>query len=325
MPFILLGIVTITFIVSHLVGDPIASIVGFKALKNPEVVKAAREHWGLSGSVPSQYLHYLGNLVRGDFGTSFTTRHSVWHDVSSRFPATAELTLAAMLFGGLGGVGLGLLAAARRGKVSDFFVRMFAVVGASAPVFWTGLIFLSIFYARLHWLPGPGRFSGRSIPPTRRSGLYTVDALLSGNIHDFKEALLHLVLPAFVLGWSLIGAIARTVRATVLDEMHSDYVRSARAKGLSERGVFFVHVLRNAMLPVLTLLGVSFAGLLTGAALVETVFEWNGIGFYTVSATRALDFPAVYGVAILGGLVFLVVNLITDVLYLLADPRVQLT
>lgn len=325
MPFILLGIVTVAFFFSRVVGDPVASIVGFKALRDPEVVAAARERWGLDGTIVEQYVRYLSNLLQGDFGTSFTTRRSVLTDIIDRFPATAELTIVAMVIGGVGGVGLGVLAAARRGRVTDLGIRMFALVGASVPVFWTGLILLSVFYARLGWLPGPGRLGGRTDPPADRTGLYTVDALLAGDAALFREALLHLVLPGFVLGWALIGGIARTVRATVLDEVHADYVRTARAKGVRERAVFVVHVLRNAMLPVLTLLGLSFATLLTGAALVESVFSWNGIGNYAVDATRSLDFPAVYGTAILGGLVFLVVNLITDVLYSVADPRVRLT
>lgn len=324
MPFILLGIVTVAFFASHVVGDPIVSIVGMKALNRPEVVAAAKERWGLNGSLLHQYVRYVGNLLQGDFGTSFSTRKPVLHDVIDRFPATAELTVVALLIGGVGGIGLGVLAAARRGRVADLCIRMFALVGSSVPVFWTGLVMLSVFYARLDWLPGPGRLNGRSTPPTDRTGFYTVDALLAGNSKLFWEAVTHLILPAFVLGWALIGGIARTVRATVLDELHADYVRTARAKGVKERMVFAVHVLRNAMLPVLTLLGMSFATLLTGAVLTETIFQWNGIGSYAVAATRSLDFAAVYGTAILGGLVFLVVNLITDILYSVADPRVRL-
>ena len=240
-------------------------------------------------------------------------------------PATAELTAVAMVIGGVGGVGLGVLAAARRGRLADVVVRFISLIGSSVPVFWTGMVMLSVFYARLGWLPGPGRLGGRSDPPPSRTGFMTIDSLLAGDAKLFGEACLHLVLPGVVLGWFLIGAIARTVRATVLDELHADYVRTARAKGLGERAVFLVHVLRNAMLPILTLLGLSFASLLTGAALVESVFSWDGIGSYAVDATRSLDFPAVYGTAILGGFVFLVVNLLTDLLYGVADPRVRLT
>ncbi len=325
MPLILLGIVTVTFFASRVVGDPIASIVGFKALNQPGVVEAAEKKWGLDGSMPEQYVRYLGNLVRGDFGTSFTTRRPVLEDVGDRFPATAELTLVAMTVGGVGGVGLGVLAASRRGRATDLAVRLTSLVGGSVPVFWTGMVMLSVFYARLGWLPGPGRLGGRTDPPPDRTGFMTIDALLAGDMALFREACAHLVLPGLVLGWALVGAIARTVRATVLDELHADYVRTARAKGVRERSVFLVHVLRNALLPVLTLLGLSFATLLTGAALVESVFSWDGVGSYAVEATRSLDFPAVYGTAILGGLVFLVVNLVTDVLYGLADPRVRVS
>lgn len=325
MPLILLGIITVTFFASRVVGDPIASIVGFKALNQPGVVEAAKEKWGLDGTLPEQYGRYLANLAQGDFGTSFTTRRPVLQDIGDRLPATVELTVVAMLFGGLGGVGLGVLAAARKGRVTDLAVRMFSLIGGSVPVFWTGMILLSVLYARLGWFPGPGRLGGRTAPPPDRTGFMTIDALLAGDFGLFREACSHLLMPGFVLGWALVGAIARTVRATVLDELHSDYVRTARAKGVRERSVFLVHVLRNAILPVLTLLGLSFATLLTGAALVESVFSWNGVGSYAVEATRSLDFPAVYGTAILGGLVFLVVNLITDVLYAFVDPRVRLS
>lgn len=324
MPLILLGIVTVAFFASHVVGDPLAAIVGLKSLNRPEVVEAAKERWGLDGSLIEQYIRYLGNLAQGDFGTSFTTRRPVLDDIMDRLPATAELTLVAMFMGGVGGVGLGVVAAARRGRFADLGIRLFALLGSSVPVFWTGLVMLSIFYARLDWLPGPGRLNGRSIPPTGRTGFYTIDALLDGDTQLFRDALMHLLLPAFVLAWALIGGIARTVRATVLDELHADYVRTARAKGVKERSVFVAHVLRNSMLPVLTLLGVSFAALLTGAVLTETIFQWNGIGSYAVDATRSLDLAAVYGTAILGGLVFLVVNLLTDILYSVADPRVRL-
>jgi len=325
MPLILLGIVTITFFASRVVGDPIASIVGFKALNQPGVVESAREKWGLDGTLPEQYGRYLQRLVQGDLGTSFTTRRPVLDDIVDRLPATAELTVVAMVLGGVGGIGLGVLAAARRGRITDLAVRLFSLLGSSVPAFWSGMILLSVFYARLGWLPGPGRLGGRTMPPPDRTGLLTLDSLLAGDLHLFGEACRHLVLPGFVLAWTLIGAIARTVRATVLDELNADYVRTARAKGLRERSVFLVHVLQNAMLPVLTLLGLSFATLLTGAALVESVFSWNGIGSYAVEATRSLDFPAVYGTAILGGLVFLVVNLVTDLLYGLVDPRVRLS
>lgn len=325
MPLIVLGIVTVTFFASRVVGDPIASIVGFKSLNEPGVVEAARQKWGLDGSLASQYVRYLEQMVQGDFGTSFTTRRPVLQDLMDRLPATAELTAVAMVVGGFGGVGLGVLAAARRGRAADLGVRFVSLLGSSVPVFWTSMVMLSVFYARLGWLPGPGRLGTRTDPPPDRTGFMTIDSLLAGDMALFREACLHLVLPGAVLGWFLIGAIARTVRATVLDELHADYVRTARAKGLRERGVLLGHVLRNAMLPVLTLLGLSFATLLTGAALVESVFSWDGIGSYAVDATRSLDFPAVYGVAIFGGLVFLVVNLVTDVMYSVVDPRVRLS
>jgi peptide/nickel transport system permease protein len=202
---------------------------------------------------------------------------------------------------------------------------VFSLLGSSLPVFWTGLALLFVFYARLSWLPGPGRLPARTDPPEHITGLYTVDALLHGQWSLFWQALYHLILPAFVLGWAVMGTVSRLVRASMLDELHADYVRTARSKGLRRGAVMRGHVLRNAMLPVLTILGFSFATLLTGAVLTETIFEWNGVGAYAVAATRTLDYPAINGVCLFGGTVFLLANLVTDVLYAFADPKIRLS
>jgi peptide/nickel transport system permease protein len=325
MPLVLLGIVTLTFFASRLAGDPIVSIVGLRGAGNPDTVAAARVKWGLDGSIVNQYFVYLGHLVGGDLGISITTRQPVVSDITRRLPATAELAIGAMLFGGLGGVLLGVLAAARKGRWVDSVIRGFAVAGASLPVFWTALVLLFFLYAKTGWLPGPGRLPARIDAPAHVTGMYTVDSLLAGNFTLFRQTVMRLLLPSFVLGWALMGGVARTVRATVLDELHSDYVRTARSKGISERAVFLGHVLRNAMLPILTLLGLSFAALLTGAVLVENIFSWNGLGQYTVYAAQSLDYPALYGTCMTGALIFLTANLVTDVLYGIVDPKVRLT
>ena len=199
------------------------------------------------------------------------------------------------------------------------------MAGASLPVFWTALVLLFFLYAKTGWFPGPGRLPARIDAPAHVTGMYTVDSLLAGNFTLFRQTVMRLLLPSFVLGWALMGGVARTVRATVLDELHSDYVRTARSKGISERAVFLGHVLRNAMLPILTLLGLSFAALLTGAVLVENIFSWNGLGQYTVYAAQSLDYPALYGTCMTGALIFLIANLVTDVLYGIVDPKVRLT
>lgn len=326
VPFLLIGIVTVAFCISRLIpADPLTSIVSERQMGNEEVVEAAEARWGLDKSLPQQYVLYVKNLFKGDLGTSFRTKQSVTSDLGERIPATLELAIAAMIFGGAGGVALGALAASRQNKPTDHVSRVFSLLGSSLPVFWTGLALLFVFYARLSWLPGPGRLPARTDPPEHITGLYTVDALLHGQWSLFWQALYHLILPAFVLGWAVMGTVSRLVRASMLDELHADYVRTARSKGLRRGAVMRGHVLRNAMLPVLTILGFSFATLLTGAVLTETIFEWNGIGAYAVAATRTLDYPAINGVCLFGGTVFLLANLVTDVLYAFADPKIRLS
>jgi ABC-type dipeptide/oligopeptide/nickel transport system permease component len=327
MPLLLLGIVTVAFMITRLIpADPLITIVGERNMNNTVVVNAAKARWGLDKSIPEQYVLYLRNVAKGDLGTSFRTKTSVTSDLGDRLPATLELTLAALFIGTGGGILLGVVAAKRRDKAADHGARLFALLGSSLPVFWIGLLLLYVFYTRLKWLPGPGRLDTRSVPPPDVTGFYTIDSLLDGDVSTFWEATRHLLLPAFAIGWTLIGIISRLVRASVLDELNMDYIRTARAKGLRERDVLRGHALRNALLPTLTIVGFSFAAvLLTQAVLAETIFNWNGIGSYAVEATRQLDFPAITGVCLLGGAVFLLTNLATDVAYAVADPRVRLS
>ena len=326
MPFLLFGIVTISFAISRFIpSDPLISIVGERQLNNPVVVAAAKQRWGLDKSIFGQYTSYMGNLVKGDLGISFRTKTPVVGDIIDRLPATFELAFTAMFFGTVGGVLLGVLAASRRNKFADHVSRLFALVGSSLPVFWLGLVVLYVFYARLGFMPGPGRLPPRVDSPEHITGFYLFDAILTGNFGLVWPITQRLLLPAFALGWGLMGIISRLVRSSMLDELQADYVRTARAKGLTERMVFCKHALRNALLPVLTVLGFSIASLLTGAVLTETIFSWNGVGSYAVAATRSLDYPAINGVCILGGIVFLISNLVTDVLYAYADPKIRLT
>ncbi len=326
MPFLLLGIISAIFVVSRLTpADPLVSIVGERNLGNPEIVAAAKARWGLDQSIPVQYVKYMKNVLKGDFGTSFTTRRPVLSDLWDRLPATLELTLFALFIGVVGGLTLGVLAARKRNTVVDHGARFFALLGSSLPWFWSGLVFLYIFYARLHWLPGPGRFDPRATPPARITGFYTVDSLLHGDIDAYWDSLRHLILPAVVLGWAVVGIVSRLVRASLLDEFSMEYVRVARAMGMRERTVVNQHALRNALLPTITIVGFSFAYLITGAVLVETVFSWPGLGSYAVEASRKLDFPAIIGVSALGALAFLLTNLVTDVAYAIADPRIRLS
>ena len=326
MPPLLFGIASIVFVVSRLTpADPLVSIVGERNLNNPEIVAAAKARWGLDSSVFVQYGKYMRNLLHGDMGTSFTTRRPVVHDLWDRLPATLELTFAALLIGTVAGIGLGVLAARHRNRLIDHVARFFALLGSSLPAFWSGLLILYVLYARLGWLPGPGRLDPRAAAPGRITGFYTVDSLLHGDFSTLRAALMHLVAPASVLGWGVVGIVSRLVRASLLDEFSMEYVRVARAMGLRERTVVNTHALRNALLPTITIVAFTFAFLLTGAVLTETVFSWNGLGSYAVEASRRLDYPAIIGVTILGAVAFLVTNLISDIAYAIADPRIRLS
>lgn len=326
MPVLLLGIVTVAFIISRAIpANPLVTLVGERQLGNPEVVAAAEARWGLDRSIGEQYVIYVRNLARGDMGVSFHTRQTVRQDLADRLPATLELTTAALAIGLIGGIGLGVLAARHQNRITDHLARLFALVGSSVPVFWLGLLLLFIFYARLGWLPGPGRLDPRGAVPDKVTGFLTIDSLLAGDVDAFWDSLRHLVLPSFVLGWGVMGIVSRLVRASMLDELGADYVRTARAKGLRERSVLLRHALRNALLPTITIVGFSFAFLITGAVLTETIFSWPGVGSYAVDSSRSLDFPAIMGVSILGGAMFLVANLVTDIAYAVADPKIRLS
>ncbi|MCP3990379.1 MAG: ABC transporter permease [Actinomycetia bacterium] len=325
VPVLLIGIATLTFVVSHTIpADPLATLVSERQLGNPEVVQAAREQWGLDKSVPEQYVVYLANLAQGDMGTSFRTRSPVRDDITQRLPATAELTMVALLFGTVTGVALGIVAARRRNSRIDSFSRLIALIGSSLPVFWVGAILLFVLWAQLDFAPGPGRLSSRAPEPTHYTGMFTIDSLIDGDFGRFWDALSHLLLPGLVLGWVLMGTITRLVRASMLEVLDQDYIRTARAAGIPEKLVMRRYALRNAMLPTLTIVGLAFATLIAGAVLVETVFTWPGIGTYAVESARSLDIPGVMGVSLFGGFAFLLANLATDVMYAFVDPRIRL-
>jgi peptide/nickel transport system permease protein len=325
MPLLLLGIVSIAFFISHNTrGDPLISLIGERQMENPEVVAAAKARWGLDKSLPEQYAIYVGNLLTGDFGVSLRTKRPVALDLLDRLPATIELVIAAMLLGSLSGIILGVLAARFRDSGIDHLSRLWALIGSSTPVFWSGLILLYVFSVVLGWLPGPGRLNARTLPPEAMTGFLTVDSLLSGNMPLLRESLYHLFLPAVVLGWTVMGIVSRLVRTSMLDVLSQDYIVAARARGAGELRVLFNHALRNALIPTLTIIGFTFAYLITGAVLTETIFSWPGIGSYAVDAARNLDYPAIMGVTIVGGMAFLLSNLLTDIAYAFADPRIRL-
>jgi ABC-type dipeptide/oligopeptide/nickel transport system permease component len=325
VPLLLVGVATLAFCLSHLTqADPLTALVSERQMGDPQAIAAAKARWGLDRSVFEQYLIYLTNLASGDMGVSFRTRRPVLTDIAERLPATLELVVAAMLVGASTGVLIGILAARHRDGIVDYAARLFALVGSSLPVFWSGLLFLYLFSVRLPLIPGPGRMAARATPPEGVTGFYTVDAVIAGDLPRFLDALHHLALPAVVLGWTVTGIVARLVRASMLDVLGQDYILAATAKGAGENRKLFRHALPNAMIPTLTILGYSFAYLITGAVLTESIFSWPGIGSYAVASARELDYPAIIGVSLVGATAFLLANLATDVAYALANPRIRL-
>jgi peptide/nickel transport system permease protein len=320
----LFGVVLVAFLVAHMVpADPLAVVLSDQATKDPSIRAAYVKRWGLDRSLPEQLWAYLTNVLRGDLGESFTTRRPVLRDLAQFMPATVELSLAALAVSLVFGIPLGVWAAVRRNRAPDHATRVVALVGAAAPIFWTGLIALYLFYYLLEWAPGPGRLDTHLSYPPRVTGLLLVDSLVAGKGDVFASALRHIVLPALVLGWFIMGIVSRTTRAALLDVLASEYVRTARAKGLGETMVVGLHALRNALIPIVTIVGLNFASLLSGAVLTETVFAWPGLGRYAVTASTRLDYPAILGVTMLTAVIYLAVNLVVDVLYGVLDPRIR--
>jgi peptide/nickel transport system permease protein len=320
----LFGVVIVAFLVAHMVpADPLATVLSEQATKDPAVREAYMKRWGLDRSVPEQFFRYLTNVLRGDLGGSFTTRRPVVQDLQQFLPGTVELAMAALAVSLVFGVPLGIWAALRHNSWVDHLARVVSLVGSASPIFWTGLIALHVFYYRLQWAPGPGRLDTHLQMPVAVTGFTLVDTILAGDYERFASALRHIVLPALVLGWYIMGIVSRTTRAALLEVLAADYVRTARAKGLAERLVIGVHALRNALIPVVTVTGLNFASLLSGAVLTETVFAWPGIGRYAVTAAVRLDYPAILGVTMITAVVYLAVNFAVDVVYGVLDPRIR--
>jgi peptide/nickel transport system permease protein len=262
--------------------------------------------------------------MRGDLGRSLRTGRPVWDDIQQYFPATVELTFSAIALAILFGVPMGVISAVKRNEPADHGARMFSIVGVSMPVFWTGLILMLFLYHRLGWLPGPGRLDLAVLPPPSRTGLLLLDSLVARNWEALGNALAHLVMPAFVLGYVATATIARTTRSSMLDILGQDYIRTARAKGLLERLVIIRHALRNALIPTVTIIGLVFGGLLEGSVLTETIFAWPGLGRYITTGYLTLDYPAVMGGTLYIAVVFSIVNLVVDLTYAVLDPRIRL-
>lgn len=320
----LFGVTLITFGLTYLLpGNP--ALVKAGPLATPEHVAEMNRKMGLDRPVYVQYARYIGALLRGDFGESATTGRPVLRDFLQRVPATLELTLASLLVAVGAGVPLGVLAAVHRDGAIDHASRLLGVGGVAMPTFWTGLLVLYVFFYHLGWAPPPlGRISTGIQAPPAISGLYTVDAALTGNGRALLSALHQLMLPALTLGFSVMAPLTRMVRATMLEALQSDYVRAARASGLPPRTVVYGDALRNCLIPVITLLGVIFGFLMAGNVVVEMVFAWPGVGNYAVTSLLTKDAAPIQGFVLFVALVYVLLNLTVDVVYGLVDPRVRL-
>jgi len=288
------------------------------------VIARVREELGLNKPLWEQFYIYVSKVLHGDFGRSVLTSNPVMQDIRRTFPATFELASLGILIGAGIGVPLGVWAAVRRGGVVDQIVRIMGLVGYSIPIFWLGLMALVVFYARLGWVSGPGRIDvvyEYTLKPI--TGLLLLDSALEGEWQAFGNVLSHLILPASLLGYFSLAYISRMTRSFMLNELSQEYIVAARAKGLSETRIIWRHALRNAMVPLVTVIALSYAGLLEGSVLTETVFSWPGLGLYLTNSLQNADMNAVLGATIVVGSIFVGLNLLSDLLYTLLDPRTR--
>ena len=318
----LFGVSLLTFALSRIVpGDPARLAAGAQA--TPEMYEQIRQEFGLDQPIPVQYWNYLTGLLRGDWGQSILSRRPVLDDLRVYWPATLELVLFAMVIAVAIGVPLGILAAVRADRPADQASRVIALLGVCLPAFWLAVRFQLLFGLKLGWLPVSGRLGTLSNSPETVTGLYTIDSLVAGQWATLAESLRQILLPAITLSFPAMATIMRFTRATLLETLGQDYVRTARAKGATERRVVLRHALRNAMIPTVTMIGLSFGWAMGGSVLVETVFDWPGLGLYATKSALTLDFMPIMGIALLYGLVFSIINILVDVTYGLLDPRVS--
>ena len=322
-----LGITLLTFSLIRLIpGDPVEVMMGERSL-DPEVHAAALKRLGLDQPLPVQYANYLGQLLSGDLGASLKTQASVWSEFKTLFPATLELALVALLFALVVGMTAGVIAAVKRGTLVDHGVMTMALTGYSMPIFWWGLLLILVFSVGLGWTPVSGRLNlVFDVPP--HTGFMLIDAWLAEradpefNKGALWDAMRHLILPAIVLGTIPLAVIARMTRSSMLEVLREDYVRTARAKGLSPFRIIFIHALRNALVPVLTVIGLQVGTLMGGAVLTETIFSWPGIGKWLIDAIGRRDYPVVQNGILLVATLVIMTNFVVDILYGVANPRI---
>jgi len=318
---VLLGVSIIAFSLIHLApGDPARTMLGERATQ--EQLNEIREKYGLDKPVYVQYGIWLNGVLHGDLGRSITTHEHVSKEIMDRFPNTVELAIAAMLFAIVVGGFAGILSASKQYSITDYTFMGIALFGISMPVFWLGIMLMMIFGVWLGWLPIGGRID-LLIPYQRITGFMVIDSIITGNFKALISVLRHLILPAIALGTIPMAMIARVTRSSMLEVLRQDFIRTERAKGLSERAVIYKHAVRNAMVPVVTVIGLNFGLLLAGAILTETVFSWPGLGRLVVEAVYERDYPLVVGSILVFAIIFVFVNLITDIFYTYIDPRIH--
>lgn len=318
---VILGVSILVFLVMHVfTTDPASIILGQHA--TAEQVANLREELGLNKPLYVQYFNFIGGVFKGSLGNSLITKTSVTGEILARFPATIELALAAIIIASVVGVIIGVISAVKQNSIVDYLSMVGALLGVSMPIFWLGLMLIVLFSVKLHWLPVSGRIQ-IGMEPVHVTGFYLLDSLITGNMAAFKSSLQHLALPAIALASYSTAIIARMTRSTMLEIVKQDYIRTARAKGLFEKVVILKHALRNALIPITTVIGLQLGSLLGGAVLTETVFSWPGVGSYTIDAILKSDYPVVQGAVMILAIVFVLVNLVVDLLYAYLDPRIK--
>lgn len=318
-----LGLLAVTFFIGRVIPiDPALAIVGDRAPAH--VVERVREQLGLNLPLYQQFYFYVRDALTGNFGTSVLTTNPVMDDIRRVFPATMELATVGTIIGSLLGIPLGVLAAVKRGSIADQIVRVVGLIGYSVPIFWLGLLSLVLFYAKLRWVAYPGRLDiVYEFTFTPITGFFLFDSLIQGQWDVFWDAFRHIILPGGLLGYFSLAYISRMTRSFMLNELQQEYIVAARAKGLSETRIIWFHALRNAGVPLITVIALSYAGLLEGSVLTETIFSWPGLGLYITNSLQNADMNAVLGGTIIVGSVFIAINLLSDLLYRTLDPRTR--
>ncbi|WP_411680859.1 ABC transporter permease [Clostridium thailandense] len=318
---VLIGVSIIVFLVMHvLTSDPTSIILGQHA--STDQIIALRKQLGLNNPLYIQFLDFLKGLLHRDLGNSLITQTSVWSELTTRLPATVELAFAAIIIASIVGVTIGVISAIKQNSIIDYISMIGALLGVSMPIFWLGLILIVIFSLQLHILPVSSRIQV-GMEPAHITGFYILDSIITGNMASLGDSIKHLMLPAIALASYSTAIIARMTRSTMLEVIGQDYIRTARAKGLAEKTVIIRHALKNAFIPIITVIGLQLGSLLGGAVLTETVFAWPGIGSYTIDAILKGDYPVVQGAVIIMAVIFVTVNLLVDLLYGLLDPRIK--